>query len=97
MHKYLTVLNKTLSKQLQIIDLEESDIIKKAQESMRNISDSLIQLKTFITEYTFKDKQEEILFFKEVKPELLAQLIYFVNIFNIESRRPTGSRAMSLS
>ena len=92
MHSFITKLNKTLTNQLQIIDLEESDIIKKAQKSMRCTSDFLAQLKAFISQYTFKDKQEEIEFFKEIKPELLAHLIYFVNIFNFESRRPTGSR-----
>ena len=65
MQHFIIKLNKYLYNLLQIIDIEEPEFIKKAQESMRCISDSLIHLKTFISQYTFQDKQEEIQFFKE--------------------------------
>lgn len=91
MNQFVTKLNKSLNSQLQSIDLEETDLIKKAQKSIRCIKNALIQLKAFILEYTFRDEDEEILFFKEIKPDLFSKLIYFVKLFNIESRRPTGS------
>lgn len=41
--------------------------------------------------YTFKNEEEEILFFKEIKPGIVSQLLYNVDINNIESKRPIGS------
>ncbi|MDD3323085.1 MAG: RteC domain-containing protein [Paludibacter sp.] len=91
MKNFALKLNKELNVKLQAIDLEESSIISKAQKSILCIKDALSKLKTFILNYTFVSEEEEILFFKEIKPGILSQLIYFVKINNIESKRPMGS------
>lgn len=91
MKHFTSKLIKELDRKLQIIDSDESDDIKKAQESISCIKNALIQLKVFIREYSFKNEKEEIQFFKEIKPKILSKLIYHVKIFNIESRRPMGS------
>jgi predicted nucleic-acid-binding protein len=51
----------------------------------------LSKLKDFVLNNTFKDEEEEIQFFKEIKPGIFSQLIYHVKINNIESKRPIGS------
>jgi len=88
---FVLKLNKDLNAQLQTIDLEEANLIKKAQKSIVCIKSTLSKLKTFILNYTFKNEEEEILFFKEIKPGMLSQLIYYVKLNNIESKRPIGS------
>jgi hypothetical protein len=60
-------------------------------KSILCIKCALNELKTFTLNYTFKDEDEEILFFKEIKPRILSQLIYHVKINNIDSKRPIGS------
>jgi len=94
MTQFITKLNKDLSDQLQDIDLEEPDLIRKAQRSIRCIKNALTQLRAFTIQYTFCNHAEEILFFKKTKPELFSKFIYYVRILNIESRRPVGSREM---
>jgi len=69
MNQFVTKLNKNLNSQLQAIDIEESDLIKKAQKSILCIKYALNELKTFTLNYTFKDEDEEILFFKEINRE----------------------------
>jgi hypothetical protein len=91
MKNFALKLNKELNVKLQAIDLEESSIISKAQKSILCIKDALSKLKTCILNYTFVSEEEEILFFKEINPGILSQLIYFVKINNIESKRPMGS------
>lgn len=91
MNYFITKLNKDLSSQLQVIDLEEPDLIRKAQKSIGCVKDALTQLRAFTIQYTFCNDAEEILFFKKTKPELFSKLIYYVKILNIESRRPVGS------
>ncbi len=94
MNDFITKLNKDLSSQLQDIDFEEPDLIRKAQKSIRCTKDALTPLRAFTIQHTFCNEAEEIHFFKEMKPELFSKLIYYVKIFNIESRRPTGSHEM---
>ena len=80
-----------VNNQLQTIDLEETGLMTKAQKSILCIKRALSKLRTFILNYTFKDEDEEVLFFKEVKPGIFSQLIYHVKINNIEGKRPMGS------
>jgi hypothetical protein len=91
MKNFTLKLNKDLNIQLQDIDLNETDLIKKAQKSIVCIETTLNKLKSFILNYTFKNEEEEILFFKEIKPGIVSQLLYNVEINNIESKRPIGS------
>ena len=91
MHQFVTKLNKNLNNQLQVIDLEESDFIIKAKKSIVSIKIAITKLKNFVLNYNFIDEAEEIYFFKKIKPELFSKLIYFTKVYNIESRRPSGS------
>ncbi len=92
MNNFITKLNKCLNNQLQTVDFEEPDLLKKSQRSILCIKNALNQLKAFILEYSFSNEAEEIYFFKNLKPELFSKLIYFTKIYNIESRRPSGRR-----
>ena len=91
MNHFITKLNKNLNNQLQIIDLEEINIVNKAQKSILCLNSSLSKLRTFILNYTFNNEEEEILFFKDIKPKIFSKLIYHVKINNIEGKRPMGS------
>jgi len=94
MNDFITKLNKDLNSRLQDIDLEEPDLMRKAQKSIRCTKDALTQLKAFTIQHTFCNDAEEILFFKKTKPELFSKLVYYVKILNIESRRPVGNRSI---
>jgi hypothetical protein len=91
MQPFITILNKNLSNQLQIIDLEEISLVYKAQKSIVCINSSLCKLRAFILYYSFKNEEEKILFFKDIKPRIFSQLIYHVKINNIQGKRPIGS------
>jgi glutaredoxin 2 len=82
---------KILESDLKQIDSEFSEILKKSEQSIICISACLKQLKEYILQNKFSNQEEEILFFKEIKPSVYSKLIYFVKVFNIESKRPTGS------
>ncbi|HEY4786661.1 MAG TPA: RteC domain-containing protein [Bacteroidales bacterium] len=81
-------LQEELETALKQIDNEQADKLKKAEQSIFIISDTLKQIKEIVRSNQFKNQQEEIAFFKEIKPLIFSKLIYFVKVFNIESRRP---------
>lgn len=79
-----------LEKDLKKIDLTNQDAIIKAEKSIAIIDASINELRKFVTANPFNSKQDEIDFFKKMKPEIVSKLIYFVSIFDIERKRPKG-------
>lgn len=87
--KYSILLNK-LNEQLNFIDLEIDDQIKKCEQAITVILKSINELKKAATKTNFKSKSEEIQFFKEVKPLFTSKLIYFNLVYRIEMKKPNG-------
>lgn len=83
-------LKKEVSQSLLAINARESDTLKKAEEITSLLKNAFNRLRFFIHEYEFKDESEEILFFKEIKPNLFSDLIYYQKMYNLEIHRPTG-------
>lgn len=87
MRSYLT---KTFER---LEELEEEIIVDRAEvgEIMKIIeylNDVLLQLKSCVLDHGFQDANEEIYFFKQVKPKLLGRLIYYNKVVQIELSRP---------
>lgn len=73
----------------QIADTSDNSL-KIAERSCQTVQHHLQKLKEFMLSYEFKDTEEEIRFFKEIKPAFLNQLIYFREVFFIEANKPAG-------
>ena len=52
---------------------------------------SLEKLEKFSKTYKFKSEEEEIHYFKSLKPKLVAEIIYFCKVSMIIGRVPLGS------
>lgn len=91
----MTGFTQKLQKEIErkIVQIETSDhsILNKSIEASRVLGDAFKRLKEFIISYEFASEEEEILFFKEIKPRLFSRLIYYRKIYNIEMNRPVGS------
>jgi len=87
--KYNSLLHN-LNEQLNFIDLEIDDQIKKCEQAITVILKSINELKKAATKTNFKSKSEEIQFFKEVKPLFTSKLIYFNLVYRIEMKKPNG-------
>lgn len=87
--KYNLLLNN-LNEQLNFIDLEIDDQIKKCEQAITVILKSINELKKAANKTNFKSKSEEIQFFKEVKPLFTSKLIYFNLVYRIEMKKPNG-------
>lgn len=85
------MLYEELEHRLQSISFDQENILTQAEQCIRATLEVISRLKKFILEYMFKDKQEEIHFFKEIKPQFLSKLIFYNKVLNLETRRPIGS------
>jgi len=92
MNAFINDLNQRLNAKLLEISKQEKSAIQKAHTSVQCVSQTLIQLRAFVLQYTFRDELEEIDFFKTIKPGIFSKYIYYTKIYHIESRRPTGGR-----
>lgn len=77
--------SERLQKRIKEIDAsvaEETDIVRngKALSTIRQI---INELKQFTITYNFKNTEEEIRFFKEIKPVLLSQYYFYKRIFTL--------------
>ncbi|WP_338378740.1 RteC domain-containing protein [uncultured Flavobacterium sp.] len=81
----------SLEKQLEIIYKVDDKPIVRAKKAIKATINTFEELKTFVLKYGFKSKEEEIEFFKKIKPKVASKLIYYNEIYNIEINKPSGS------
>ncbi len=92
MKAYFKQLFDTIQIELQIIDLEGCDIsLDESVAMIEFLKKCFLDLRNFLLAKEAMAVEEEITCFKEMKPEVLGQLLYFHKIHNIELNGPTGS------
>ncbi|MFD1615156.1 RteC domain-containing protein [Gelatiniphilus marinus] len=80
-----------LDSHLEFLETETEDILIKAEEGIKIAKKALLQLRKVVINKELKSKDNEIYIFKTIKPKVYSKLIYYVKLFNIESKRPRGS------
>lgn len=80
-----------MNEALEQITFESANTLQRAEKSYLAIQVIIEQLKVYVVEYVFKDMEEEIHFFKEIKPLFIKELIYYTELFYIETNKPVGS------
>lgn len=91
MEQFIRNIKENINKEIQIIELEENNIFQKSISIISLLEATFDKLKEFVSDYSFESQTEEIIFFKETKPQLFSILIYHRKIYNLEMRMPTGS------
>lgn len=81
-----------LDQQLARIHSTTVNPIKYSEEAIAILEPILDTLKTKILKHTFANKSEEINFFRNIKPQLTSEIIYYSEIYKIETNKPWGSK-----
>ncbi|MFN3664549.1 MAG: RteC domain-containing protein [Sediminibacterium sp.] len=92
MEKYYNNKLRKLETTIQELEIETDCPIKRIEAVIQLIIQSLADLKEFILKNDFKNKEEEIYFFKFQKPVIVSKLIYYNAIYKIEARKPYGAK-----
>jgi hypothetical protein len=88
--KHEKILND-LDMSLESLEVEEVDILERAEKGVEIAKLALKELRSLVIDFQFKSKAQEICFFKNIKPQIYSKLIYYIRLFNVESKRPRGS------
>jgi beta-galactosidase beta subunit len=83
-------LYEDLEDRLRMIDLEEDNILKKSEQSFQTVLQAINQLRDDLQQKPLVSQNDEISFFKEIKPKFISKLIYHLSVFNIETNKPNG-------
>ena len=76
---------------LQDAEARETDVEIRLKTCIRTCEEYLIQLRQWVTENTFADKDSEIYFFKKVKPAVMARYIYYRKVYGLHFAFFNGS------
>lgn len=90
MNSKTTKLLTDLNEQLNFIDLEIDNLLIRCESAIDIILKTINNLKSILLKHKFRTETEEILFFKEIKPQFTSKLIYYNVIFKIEMKKPNG-------
>ncbi len=72
MLRFTSRLKKEVDAEIEKIEYSEISSMTKSLEASRVLREAYTQLKTFILSYNFQNEEEEILFFKEIKPDCVS-------------------------
>ncbi|TNJ46075.1 RteC domain-containing protein [Tamlana fucoidanivorans] len=77
--------------QLDAIDKTQTDILFIAETGISHCEKYIKTLRQAVIASGFESQQDEIHFFKHVKPQIMSKLIYYVKLHHIECKRPRSS------
>lgn len=92
MDKKIAVIYQTMMENLEGVAVTSHNILQRAEQSYKIIEQALLQLKEHIIGNNFPDKVAEINFFKKTKPLFLKELLYYMEVFQVESWKPPVGR-----
>ena len=90
MNQKIINLQTDLNEQLNFIDLEIDNEIKRCEKAIGITLKAKENLKNVVIKSQFKSQDEEIYFFKEIKPQFTSKIIYYNSILKIEMKKPNG-------
>lgn len=80
-----------LDKLLLLISKQNSTPAQQAKRSIAVCNLTLEKLRQRVKFCGFQTKEQEIKFFKHLKPSITGQLLFYIQVFNIETGKPSGS------
>ena len=84
----------SILKKEQEISLESVHVIDESCRMTKFLQDLLSGMKNHVLEHHFIDENEEIEFFRIIKPQILGKLIYYNKMYRIETSCPVSTGKM---
>ncbi len=84
---YINYFNE-FEREYEILKNASDDILTTSKEIIRYIENKVNEIYNWLNNYVFLSIQEEIYFFKELKPKLVSKLIYYKAILKLETTLP---------
>lgn len=91
-NNYYDELYFKLEDELEQVANDEKEPLKKLTASLLIIRRTLDELKAHVSQNPFKEKKDEIYFFKKIKPQFFSLLIFELELYQVINNHPAGSK-----
>ncbi|WP_346860831.1 RteC domain-containing protein [uncultured Draconibacterium sp.] len=91
-NKTIEELEETLSQ----LKTQTQDFVELTEKAMGLCDSVMMKLRESVIENGFKSEEEEIYFFKHVKPKVESKFIFYTELFQLEANRPEGGKKIQL-
>ncbi|QDH81196.1 hypothetical protein FKX85_20045 [Echinicola soli] len=89
-------LRDRLSRELSQVNIFGENRLFQLEAAHKKAEKALEELDLVLAEYEFSNEAEEIHFFKRIKPDFHSESIYYAELFNLESARPTSHKSIQV-
>ena len=89
-HSLHTIILEIHNKEDKILS-QNKRLIDEAYEMTLYLQDLLFEVKKYISKNGFQNNEEEIQFFRTIKPQILGKLIYYNKVYRIETACPVSN------
>ena len=89
-----TIAEEMLSRinaEIKLLNYDNDITADDALHMVKFITPLYSQLRKLVLDYVFPTNEDEILFFKEIKPNILDKYLYFSKVYSIEMKCPIGN------
>jgi hypothetical protein len=88
---YINYFNE-FEREYEVLKNTSEDVLTVSLEIIHYIEKKLKEMFNWLKKHVFKTLQEEIYFFKELKPRMVSKLLYYKELFNVESSLPPSKK-----
>lgn len=88
--RYIKNILLSIREEEKKLDLNSQNVIESTRKVVSFLLSKLERLRDYIKENGFEHPNQEIEFFKKIKPEIQGKLIFYNKVFKIESSCPSG-------
>lgn len=92
MKHYSGIITAKINAEIETSCIDNDISSDKALHMINFIRPLFEELREYTHKYNFRDDEEEIHFFKNIKPLILSKLIYYNDIYTLELRKPNGNK-----
>lgn len=92
MKHYSGIITAKINAEIETSCIDNDISSDKALYMINFIRPLFEELREYTHKYDFRDDEEEIFFFKNIKPLILSKLIYYNDIYTLELRKPNGNK-----
>ena len=89
-----TIAERMLSRinaEIKLLNYDNDITADDALHMVKFITPLYSQLRKLVSDYVFPTNEEEVHFFKEIKPNILDKYLYFSKVYSIEMKCPIGN------
>lgn len=91
MKSFTERLYQALENQLNGVSINQGSECDQLKAAIKLCKKAMSKLRNYVSSYLIENIEDEVYFFRQMKPPFYSKLIYYISIYNFQIKKPTGS------